>query len=168
MGAICEPKNRNCGAGGRNDVKWLTRLTVADSRATGPFTTRWYNDPVRDASGQPTGATGPVGPIAPESVIISPPPDQTLKVAEDVAVWGWAWADGGVSAVDIGTDGNFDWTPAAIEPPAGHAWQRFTATWRPGRSGNHELRSRARSADGSRQPPSGARNAIHRVPFNVV
>jgi len=24
------------------------------------------------------------------------------------------------------------------------------------------------SADGRRQPPSGARNAIHRVPFNVV
>src|SRR5262245_18362556 len=51
---------------GTNSVKWLTRLTFADSRATGPFTTRWYNDPVLDASGQPTGTTIPVGPIAPE------------------------------------------------------------------------------------------------------
>ena len=153
---------------GTNSVKWLTRLTVANSRATGPFTTRWYNDPVRDASGQPTGATVPVGPIAPESVIVSPAPDQTLKVEEDVAVWGWAWADGGVSAIDIGTDGNSNWTPAAIEPPAGRAWQRFSATWRPDHAGNHELSSRARSGDGRRQPPSGARNAIHRVPVNVV
>ena len=50
---------------GTNSVKWLTRLTLADKRATGPFTTRWYNDPVRDAAGRPTGATTPVWSIAP-------------------------------------------------------------------------------------------------------
>jgi DMSO/TMAO reductase YedYZ molybdopterin-dependent catalytic subunit len=153
---------------GTNSVKWLTRLSVADARSSGPFTTRWYNDPVLDASGRPTGATIPVGPIAPESVIVSPAPDQTLAVAEVVEVWGWAWADGGVSAVDLSTDGMSVWTPAAIEPPAGHAWQRFTATWRPDHSGTHELSSRAQLADGRRQPPSGARNAIYRVPVNVV
>jgi sulfane dehydrogenase subunit SoxC len=73
-----------------------------------------------------------------------------------------------VSAVDISTDGNSYLTPAAIEPPAGHAWQRFTALWRPDHGGKHELNSRARSGDGRCQPPSGARNAIHRVPFNVA
>src|SRR5262249_32628485 len=45
---------------GTNSVKWLTRLTLAEQRASGPFTTRWYNDVVRDASGRPTGATTPV------------------------------------------------------------------------------------------------------------
>src|SRR3982074_684425 len=59
------------------------------------------------------------------------------------------------------------WTSAAIEPPAGHAWQRFTATWRPDHGGTHELSSRAQLADARRQPPSGARNAIYRVPVNV-
>ncbi len=57
---------------GTNSVKWLNRLTLADTRAKGPFTTRWYNDAVRDASGQPTGATSPVWSIAPELVIVSP------------------------------------------------------------------------------------------------
>lgn len=153
---------------GTNSVKWLTRLSLADARAPGPFTTRWYNDPVRDASGQPTGATVPVGPIAPESVIVSPALDQTLAAAEAVEIWGWAWADGGVRSVDVSTDGMFGWTPATIEPPAGRAWQRFTATWRPDQGGRHELSSRARSHDGRCQPPSGARNAIHRVPINVA
>ena len=37
---------------GTNSVKWLNRLTVSETRASGPFTTRWYNDPVRDASGK--------------------------------------------------------------------------------------------------------------------
>ena len=32
---------------GTNSVKWLTCLTLAEHRAGGPFTTRWYNDPVR-------------------------------------------------------------------------------------------------------------------------
>jgi DMSO/TMAO reductase YedYZ molybdopterin-dependent catalytic subunit len=153
---------------GTNSVKWLTRLTFANGRAPGPFTTRWYNDPVRDASGQPTGATVPVGSIAPESVIVSPAPDQTLSVAEAVEIWGWVWADGTVSAVDVSTDGMSSWTPATIEPPAGRAWRRFAATWRPDRGGRHELSSRALAQDGRRQPPSGARNAIHRVPINVV
>jgi DMSO/TMAO reductase YedYZ molybdopterin-dependent catalytic subunit len=36
---------------GTNSVKWLKRMTVAETRATGSFTTRWYNDPVRNAAG---------------------------------------------------------------------------------------------------------------------
>lgn len=40
---------------GTNSVKWLQRLTLSDTRAGGPFTTRWYNDPARGADGRPTG-----------------------------------------------------------------------------------------------------------------
>ncbi len=153
---------------GTNSVKWLTRLTLADARATGPFTTRWYNDPIRDETGEPTGATRPVWAIAPESVIVSPAPDSTLSIADAVEVWGWAWADGGVSAVEVSTDGGSSWTPAVTEPPVGRAWQRFATTWRPERRGAQELCSRAQMADGRRQPPSGARNAIHRVAVTVA
>src|SRR5262249_3762707 len=106
---------------GTNSVKWLNRLTLAPERATGPCTASWDNDVIRDGAGQSTGATRPVWSIAPESVIVSPAPDQTLPVAEPVEIWGWAWADGGVSAVDVSTDGLSGWTSAAIEPAAGHA-----------------------------------------------
>lgn len=153
---------------GTNSVKWLTGLTLADRRAIGPFTTRWYNDPIRDAAGEPTGATTPVWAIAPESVIVSPAPDQTLAVGEDVEIWGWAWADGGVSAVDVSPEGASGWMPAAVERPVGRAWQRFAATWRPMQPGAREVRCRARSTDGRRQPESGARNAIHSVRIQVL
>jgi sulfane dehydrogenase subunit SoxC len=151
---------------GTNSVKWLTRLTLADARAPGPFTTRWYNDPIRDASGQPTGATVPVAAIAPESVIVSPAPDQEVPAGQAVEICGWAWADGGVDAVDVSIEGG--WTRAAIERRTGRAWQRFTTIWRPTRRGAHELSSRARSGDARSQPSSGARNAIHRVHVEVV
>lgn len=71
---------------GTNSVKWLERLTLAETRAEGPFTTRWYNDVVRDAAGQRTGVISPVRSIAPESVIVSPAPDQTVAMGEAVDV----------------------------------------------------------------------------------
>jgi DMSO/TMAO reductase YedYZ molybdopterin-dependent catalytic subunit len=153
---------------GTNSVKWLTRLTLAGTRATSPFTTRWYNDPVRDVSGEPTGATVPVWSIAPESVIVAPAPDATLSAGEPHEIWGWAWADGGVSAVDVSVDGTQRAMRAETEPSAGRAWQRFAVTWRPHARGEHALWSRAQSADGRAQPDAGARNAIHRVPVRVV
>jgi DMSO/TMAO reductase YedYZ molybdopterin-dependent catalytic subunit len=153
---------------GTNSVKWLTRLTLADARATGPFTTRWYNDAVRDASGRPTGVTVPVWSIAPESVIVSPAPDRALAVGVDVGIWGWAWADGGVARVDVSADGGTTSLAAALEPPAGRAWQRFTAKWRPEHRGGHALYARAHATDGRCQPASGARNAMHRVAIRVA
>jgi sulfane dehydrogenase subunit SoxC len=153
---------------GTNCVKWLSRLTLADARANGPFTTRWYNDEVLDAAGRPTGMTTPVGPIAPESVIVSPAPDHRLETGADVEIWGWAWADGGVSAVEIAaSDGTVN-LPATLEAPAGHAWQRFHARWRPQQRGPHEFLSRATSANGRVQPNAEARNAVHRVTIEVI
>lgn len=153
---------------GTNSVKWLRRLTLADVRASGPFTTRWYSDIVRDETGQPTGKTRPVWSIAPESVIVSPVPNQVMKSAEPVEVWGWAWADGGVDRVDIGIDGSSDWMQAAVEQPTGREWQRFSMMWRPESRGGHQLSSRAWSVDGCSQPGAGARNAIYCVPVEIT
>jgi DMSO/TMAO reductase YedYZ molybdopterin-dependent catalytic subunit len=152
---------------GTNSVKWLMRMTLADSRAPGPFTTRWYNDRVKDASGQPTATTTPVWSIAPESLIVSPTPGQSLAAGEPVEVWGWTWGDGGIATVDVSDDGGQRWKRAAIEPPAGQSWRRFAMTWRP-EPGGHELCARAQSADGRYQPAVGARNAMHRVAIKAA
>lgn len=153
---------------GTNSVKWLTRLTLADRRANSPFTTRWYNDAVRDASGLPTGTTVPVWAIAPESVVVSPAPDEVVQVGRAVEVWGWAWADEGVDTVEVSFDGALRWNRVAVEPPVGRTWQRFSATWHPERSGSHEVCSRARSTAGAWQPVAASRNAVHRVPVRVA
>ena len=42
---------------GTNSVKWLTRLEVAVGRSESPFTTTWYNDPIKDVAGIDTGKT---------------------------------------------------------------------------------------------------------------
>ncbi len=152
---------------GTNSVKWLTHMELADRRAAGPFTTRWYNDPVLDDAGQPTGATRPVWGIAPESIIVAPAAGATLDLGSPVTVWGWAWADGGVSTVEVSVDDCRTWSTAALEPPSGRMWQKFELHWLPDASGPHEIGARAMCSDGFCQPLFGARNAVHRVEIGV-
>ena len=153
---------------GTNSVKWLTRITLADRRASGPFTTRWYNDPILDGSGSPTGRTAPVWSIAPESVIVNPPPGATLRNGEDLEIWGWAWADDEVSEVTVSTDDGARWSSTTLEPRPGRSWQRFALSWCPTRPGEHVLASRATASNGIFQPEHGRRNAIHRVTVTVA
>jgi len=151
---------------GTNSVKWITRICLADRRAESPFTTRWYNDPEVGADGEPTGRTTPVWSIAPESVIVSPAPDCLHVAGRRVPVWGWAWADGQVAAVEISADGGTTWADAHLECGQGRGWQQFTFDWTPTR-GTTRLTSRARSISGLAQPLSGRRNAVHVVPVQV-
>jgi|SRR5580704_8728430 DMSO/TMAO reductase YedYZ molybdopterin-dependent catalytic subunit len=151
---------------GTNSVKWLTRLTLARARATGPFTTRWYNDPVPD--GKVPGAAKPVWAIAPQSVIVAPAPDARLDLGRATEIWGWAWADGGVQSVVITLDGGAAWGSATLEPPAGRAWQRFVMSWTPTQRGSARFAARATASSGEVQADSGRRNAIHSVSVHVV
>jgi DMSO/TMAO reductase YedYZ molybdopterin-dependent catalytic subunit len=153
---------------GTNSVKWLTRMTLSEARAQGPFTTRWYNDPIRDDAGRATGETRPVWSIAPESLIVAPAPDALLAVGAETEIWGWTWADGGVRGLDVSTDGGATWLPAQLEPARGREWQRFSYPWTPSERGIVVLASRAVSASGEVQPGSGQRNAIHKVSVSVA
>jgi len=153
---------------GTNSVKWLTRMTLSEARAQGPFTTRWYNDPIRDEAGRETGKTRPVWAIAPESVIVAPAPDAVLAAGVKTDIWGWAWADGGVRGLDVSVDGGTIWFPAQLEAARGREWQRFSYTWTPSERGGVVLASRAATANGEVQPTSGQRNAIYEVPVSVA
>ncbi len=88
---------------GTNSVKWLTGIRLEAGRAPGPFTTRWYNDPVLATDGTDTGRTEPVWSIAPESLIVSPRPGAQLSRGVECVVWGWAWADRGIARAAAGT-----------------------------------------------------------------
>jgi Bacterial Ig domain len=100
-------------------------------------------------------------------VIVAPAPSATIKASEAIEIWGWAWADGGVSQVEVSVDAG-DWRPAQLEPASGRAWQRFTLSWMPVKRGTATLASLATTASGECQPASGRRNAIHRVSVNVT
>jgi len=145
---------------GTNSVKWLGRMTLAATRAPGPFTTRFYNDP---------GADGPipVWGVAPESVIVGPDPAYPPKAGEDVTLWGWAWAEAGVASVEVSVDGGARWRPAEVEPPKGLEWRRFAASWTP-TPGRHALLCRCVDQAGRGQPMDGARNAVHAIEIEVA
>jgi len=143
---------------GTNCVKWLTRLHLAERRADGPFTTQLYNDRVDNGS-------RPVWEVAPESVIVNPAPD--ARVGDDFEVWGWAWADGGVSKVEVSTDGGASWSDAELAPPRGWAWQKFSIACRAEARGERVLMSRATSRGGDVQPLADWRNCIHTVRVDV-
>lgn len=153
---------------GTNSVKWLTRLTLAERRGTGPFTTRWYNDPILDGAGRETGQTAPVWSIAPESLIVAPEVDAEIPVSTETEVWGWAWADGGVKRVYARLNDGGDWQTAQLEPAQGWAWQRFRYWWKPEARGIFVLGALAEGQSGTMQALSGRRNAIHEVRVRVV
>lgn len=153
---------------GTNSVKWLARLTLAAGRADGPFTTRWYNDPVLDPVGSATSATRPVWAIAPEGLITYPAPDQSIARGEAITVRGWAWADGGVVRVDMSGDGGSTWAAADLELETGRGWQAFAFDWVPTRDGPVTLLARARSREGAVQPMDGHRNSVHSVQVTVA
>ncbi len=101
---------------GTNSVKWLTRMTLAEKRAPGPFTTRWYNDPILDGAGRETPQRTPVWSIAPESLIVSPAPNETIEGSTEREIWAWR--------------------RAALEPPRDRERQRFSISWTPGERGS--------------------------------
>jgi DMSO/TMAO reductase YedYZ molybdopterin-dependent catalytic subunit len=144
-----------------NSVKWLRRLELRNERAPGPFTTRWYNDVEAD------GSTRPVWKIAPQSVIVWPPPNAKLERGSSVCVWGWAWGADGVSAVDVSADGGCSWTPSRLVQSSEHSWLKFSCDLTIGETGT-ELTSRATSAAGDRQPDHGQRNGLYIVPIVIV
>lgn len=154
---------------GTNSVKWLTRITLAETRAGGAFTTRWYNDPIGDDEGPTTQVnTVPVWSVAPESVIVAPAPGESIGRDQPIEIWGWAWADDGIEQVEVSTDGGATWDLAEVEAREDRSWQRFSFFWRPAKPGLITLASRATSPERTTQPASGRRNAIHRVEIRVL
>jgi DMSO/TMAO reductase YedYZ molybdopterin-dependent catalytic subunit len=152
---------------GTNSVKWLTRLTLAERRMSAPFTTRWYADPVLDRLGDETGETTPVWAIAPDAVIVSPAPQESIELDREREIWGWTWADGGVGTIRVRISDQREWLGAELEPPQGRAWQRFSFAWTPRHRGPTLITSRAQALTGERQPMAGRRNEVHSVPVSV-
>jgi DMSO/TMAO reductase YedYZ molybdopterin-dependent catalytic subunit len=152
---------------GTNSVKWLYRLELSERRPHGPFTTRYYNDPIAPTAENPAGGSKPVWAIAPESVIVSPATNSTIRLGE-IQIWGWAWADAGVRDVEISTDGGETWISAAVEFTHRWSWQRFTLTWIPQICGKYSLMSRVTDNRGEIQPCINARNCVYEVAVSVV
>lgn len=145
---------------GTNSVKWVGSITAANRRASGAYTTRFYND---------TTASGmkPVWSVAPESVIVSPSPNDLLPADTPTTVWGWAWGDQRISSVEVSVDSGGSWQTATVGPREGRSWQRFELPWSP-EPGQHVLLCRCTNEVGEGQPSSDARNEVHSIQVEVA
>lgn len=147
---------------GTNLVKWLYRLELSNRRPDGPYTTKYYNDPVPITPDNPTGGTKPLWELPPESVIVSPAQQDTLEV-KNTTIWGWAWAGAGLERVDVSLNDGNTWITADLEPNSGWAWRRFSLSWKPAATETYFLMSRAFDKLERGQLMDNARNAVYRI-----
>jgi DMSO/TMAO reductase YedYZ molybdopterin-dependent catalytic subunit len=150
---------------GTNSVKWLTRVTLADTRPESLFTTKLYN---RTVQREGVSVMEPVREADVHSLIVSPCDGDTVVRGGDVAIAGWAWSAWPVARVEVSVDGDAHWRDVPLEPRCeGHAWQRFVLDWRAETPGEYRIQCRATDARGRIQPPRYGRNRIHEVTITV-
>jgi DMSO/TMAO reductase YedYZ molybdopterin-dependent catalytic subunit len=145
---------------GTNNVKWLSRLTLAAERPESLFTTRLY---MRSVDGE----RRPVRDLDVHAVIVSPADGATLPPGRH-GVRGWAWGAWPVQAVEVSTDGGQTWSAARVAPRgADRQWQSFTHAWEASAPGRYAVHARATDAHGRTQPGAG-RNRIHTIAVTIA
>ena len=148
---------------GTNSTKWLCRLSVEESRASGPFTTIFYNEQI---PGRASGVTRPVWQAQPNSMITRPAAESVLDTTT-IQVEGWCWSEDGIGGVRVSADGCRVWTDAPVQQRVDYGWQRFSCYLELS-PGPCELAAQATSLSGDVQPLAQARNHVHRVPVTVM
>jgi sulfane dehydrogenase subunit SoxC len=146
---------------GTNSVKWLSAISLHDERPKSLFTTRLYND-------WRSGEAVPVWEMAVNSRLLSPAAGATLSRGP-VEIFGRAWGNAAVQAVELSVDGGESWFEAELEPRGnGYSWQTFRRRWIPPGTGRYEIAVRARDVQGRAQPEGLHINQIQRVAFEIA
>jgi DMSO/TMAO reductase YedYZ molybdopterin-dependent catalytic subunit len=164
---------------GAASCKWITEIKVLDKEFAGNFMSPAYRFP--NQPGKPGDAVNPedTHPVTALSVksVISAPTDGARLNSGRVVVHGAAWAgESDIAKVEISTDGGTAWNPATLSHDQAHyAWRLWTYVWKPARSGDYTIMSRATDSQARTQPstavwnPSGyLYNAIDQVHIHVA
>ncbi|KAF9693278.1 hypothetical protein EKO04_008901 [Ascochyta lentis] len=147
---------------GTNSTKWLSKISLRQGRAMGPYTTLFYN--IKDQD-DPQHRWKPVWEIDVNSMIVCPAPD-TIFHKSEVDVEGWAWSHDGVAKVEIKASDTDDWRETYLEPRTDFRWQKFTLQLAL-KPGEYVLTARATSVGGKSQALTARRNHAHQVPIRV-
>jgi sulfite oxidase len=164
---------------GAASCKWLTEIKVLDAEFVGNFMSPGYRFP--NQPGKPGDAikpedTHPLTALSVKSVIAGPSDGGTIKAGK-VVVHGAAWAgEADVAKVEVSTDGGATWATAKLGHEQAHyAWRLWSYDWKPGKTGDFVIQSRATDGQGRTQPatatwnPSGyLYNAVDEVKVHVT
>jgi len=163
---------------GAASCKWITEIKVLDKEFAGNFMSpayRFPNHPVQPGDAVNPEDTHPVTALSVKSLISGPSDGAHLKTGK-VAVHGTAWAgEADIAKVEISTDGGSTWNPATLSREQAHyAWRLWAYDWKPGKTGDYTIMSRATDSQGRAQPltadwnPSGyLYNAVDQVKIHV-
>jgi sulfite oxidase len=164
---------------GAASCKWLTEIKVLDAEFVGNFMSPGYrfpNQPVKPGDAVKPEDTHPLTALTVKSLISGPSDGASLKPGR-VVVHGTAWAgEADIVKVEISTDGGTTWSSAKLGNDQAHyAWRLWSYDWKPGKSGDYAIQSRATDSLGRTQPatpvwnPSGyLYNAIDQVKVHVA
>jgi DMSO/TMAO reductase YedYZ molybdopterin-dependent catalytic subunit len=159
---------------GAASCKWLTEIKVLDKEFEGNFMKpgyRYPNQPVAPGTAVNPDDTHPLTALTVKSLIAGPTDGSKLKVGL-IHIHGAAWAgEADITKVEISTDGGQTWNLAALgQDHAHYAWRLWNYSWKPTKSADCVILSRATDSQGRVQPdtaawnPSGyLYNAIDRV-----
>ncbi len=147
---------------GAASCKWLTEITVLDKPAEGNFMSPGYRFP--NVPGKPGEAVKPedthsLTALTVKSTIASPSDGAKLKHGPHV-IQGVAWAgEADITKVEISTDGGSKWNAAQLgKDQAKYAWRLWSYAWRPAKSGDYVILSRATDSQGRVQPDAAVWN----------
>jgi sulfite oxidase len=159
---------------GAASCKWLTEIKLLEKEYEGNFMKpgyRYPNHPVAPGAAVNPDDTHPLTALTVKSIIGGPVDGSKLRVGP-VHVYGAAWAgEADIVKVELSTDAGQTWKPAALGKEQAHyAWRLWNYPWKPTKSDQYTILSRATDSQGRVQPetaewnPSGYLfNAIDRV-----
>ena len=150
------------GWAGAASCKWLTEITVLDKPAEGNFMSPGYrmpNTPVKPGEAVKPEDTHSVTGLTVKSLIAVPSDGAKLKPGKQ-EIKGAAWAgEADIAKVEISTDGGSSWTPAELgKDHAKYAWRLWSYAWKPAKSGDYVILSRATDSQGRVQPDAAVWN----------
>jgi sulfite oxidase len=147
---------------GAASCKWLTEIKVLEAEFVGNFMSPGYrfpNQPMQPGDSVKPEDTHPLTALNVKSVIAGPSDGATLKAGK-VLVHGAAWAgEADIAKVEISTDGGATWSPAKLGNEQSHyAWRLWSYGWKPAKTGDYTILSRATDSQGRTQPSTPAWN----------
>lgn len=163
---------------GAASCKWLAEINVVENEFDGYFMKpvyRYPNRPVAPGTTIDPADTRALTGLTVKSLIAGPRHGSKLKLGV-VHVHGVAWAgEADITKVEVSTDNGRTWHLAALgKETARYAWRLWSYWWRPKKSEEYLILSRATDSQGRVQPetavwnPNGyLYNAIDRVKVSV-
>jgi len=150
------------GWAGAASCKWLTEITVLDKPADGNFMIPGYrmpNTPVKPGEAVKPEDTHSVMGLTVKSLIAAPSDGAKLKPGKQ-EIKGVAWAgEADITKIEISTDGGSSWSSAELgKDHVRYAWRLWSYAWKPAKSGDYVILSRATDSQGRVQPDAAVWN----------